>query len=341
MIRLHKPTLKRKDMDSVLSVMVNEAIAPGEKYSEFSLLLKNYFSAEGCVLYRSYPTALEAACEALHIGKETKVIISPLSPSWYADVLLSLEAEVLFADVDQYTGCISPEAVKELLQEGPEVLLVHNPFGNLPDYEKLAQLPIPIIEDITQSFGSIKNGEKPGSSASIIISAFEEDSVITTGGGAAVMVNDKKYSKPLQDHLGKTRNLELMSDMNAALGVSQFKALEVLLERRREYLTLFRSALSKTRHKLLTEENDTVITNGHTFPVLLDSRVQEVIKFTKRYKIETCRPFEECAVTRYPEVQEQLTKSIPFRMRTILFPLYPMLTQDQLKTLVRVLSTLP
>ncbi|NQT60893.1 MAG: DegT/DnrJ/EryC1/StrS aminotransferase family protein [Bacteroidetes bacterium] len=341
MIKLFKPTLKRKDMDSVLNTMVDEAIGPGEKYKEFSHLIRDYFEAESCTLMRSYVSAFETACNLLHLGKDSKVIISPLSPSWYVDILEKLQSSILFADVDQYTGCISPEAVKELLPQNPSALIIHDPFGNLPDYKKLSQIPIPIIEDITQGFGTRKNEYKPGEIASIIISAFEEESVITTGGGAALILNEKKYIKPLQELVDITGKLELMPDMNAALGIVQFKAMSGLIERRREYLALFRSSVSKTKHKILIESSDLILANGYVLPILLDSRIKEVNKFTRRYKIETVNPFESCAVSRVEVDQNLYPNSIPFRLRTLFFPLYPLLSKDQLKTLVKVLSTLP
>ncbi len=341
MIKLFKPTLKRKEMDSVLNTMVDEAIGPGEKYKEFSQMLQEYFGAESCTLMRSYVSAIETACKLLHIGKKSKIIISPLSPSWYINVLEKLECTILFADVDQYTGCISPDAVKALLPQNPTALLMHDPFGNLPNYDELSQIPIPIIEDITQGFGTRKNEFKPGEIASIIISAFEEESVITTGGGAAVLLNEKKHIKPLQELLGESGNLELMPDMNAALGIVQLKTIDSLIERRREYLALFKNSVSKTKHKVLVENSDMILANGFVLPVLLNSRIKEVNKFTRRHKIETLNPFENCALSKVDIDQNLYPNSIPFRLRTLFFPLYPLLSKDQLKTLVKVLSTLP
>ncbi|MBL7006373.1 MAG: DegT/DnrJ/EryC1/StrS aminotransferase family protein [Spirochaetia bacterium] len=341
MIKLFKPTLKRKDMDSVLNTMVDESIGPGEKYKEFSNLIREYFGAESCTLLRSYINAFEKACELLHLGKESKVIISPLSPVWYVDILEKLQCSILFADVDQFTGCISYEAVKELLPQNPSALIMYDTFGNLPDYDKLSEIPIPIIEDITQGFGTRKNEYKPGEISSILIAAFEEDSIITTGGGASLVVNEKKYVKPLQDLMDKTGDLELMPDMSAALGIVQFKSMPELMERRREYLALFRSSVSKTKHKIVIESSDLIIENGYVLPVLLDSRIKEVNKFTKRYKIETINPFESCAISRAEADLNRYPNSMPFKLRTLLFPLYPLLSKDQLKTLVKVLSTLP
>jgi perosamine synthetase len=341
MIKLFKPTLKRKDMDSVLNTMVDEEIGPGEKYTEFSHLIREYFGAESCTLMRSYVNTFETACELLHLGKEAKVIISPLSPAWYVDILEKLECIILFADVDQFTGCISYESVKELLPQNPSALIMYDLFGNLPDYEKLSQIPVPIIEDITQGFGTRKKEYKPGEISSIIISAFEEEAVITTGGGAALVLNEKKYIKPLQELMDITGKLNLMPDMNAALGIVQLKAMPGLMERRREYLALFRSSVSKTKHKIVIENSDSIIENGYILPVLLDSRIKEVNKFTRRYKIETINPFEKCAASRVEIDQSLCPNSIPFRLRTLFFPLYPLLSKDQLKILVKVLSTLP
>jgi len=311
MISLYKPTFKRKDMDAVLSAMVDEK-----------------YRAEGCLILRSYIRAAATAFKLAGICSESAVIISPLSPVWYVDLLQRMGSRVLLADVELSTGCMASESILNLSSEHPSAVVLRSPFGNGGESVPAAIRGIPIIEDMTKPFGSDTTGR--GTGAGIYITAFEEDGVITTGGGAAVLTMDKKFSRPLSEAAEEMGNLEMISEIQAALGISQFKAMESLVGRRREYYQLFRNALGK--------ENPV---NASMFPVLLDSRVQDVLKYTKRYKIETINPFDPCALDRFPEDAERLPNAAALRKRTLQFPLYPMLTQEQLKILVKVLSTLP
>jgi perosamine synthetase len=339
MISLYKPTFKRKDMDAVLSAMVDENLLPAQKYEEFSILLTRWYRAEGCLILRSYIRAAATAFKLAGIGSESAVIISPLSPVWYVDLLQRMGSRVLLADVELSTGCMASESILNLSSEHPSAVVLRSPFGNGGESVPAAIRGIPIIEDMTKSFGSDTTGR--GTGAGIYITAFEEDGVITTGGGAAVLTMDKKFSRPLSEAAEEMGNLEMISEIQAALGISQFKAMESLVGRRREYYQLFRNALGKTRHKPLLLDSQENPVNASMFPVLLDSRVQDVLKYTKRYKIETINPFDPCALDRFPEDAERLPNAAALRKRTLQFPLYPMLTQEQLKILVKVLSTLP
>ncbi len=343
MIQLHKPTLKRKDMDAVLSSMVDEAISPGARNREFALALKKCFNSEECVVLRSYVRAFELACELLHLHEGSKVVISPLSPVWYIQILKRFNCTILLADVEPHTGCISYDSLRRLLSEGISAIIIYSPFGNLPDYEKFANITIPILEDLSQGFGSRREGLQAAPNASMIITAFEEESVITTGGGAALLLQERKYYKELQTLLGNTEKLELLPDLNASLGIAQLKVMDQLLERRYEYLELLINALKQSRHRVLLERSESCIPNGYTLPVQIDSRVQEVKKFIQRYKIEAVNPFAENVLDLLDGTyrQDMVPNSAQFMLRTLCFPLYPLLSRDQLKSLVKVLTTLP
>ena len=58
-------------------------------------------------------------------------------------VLKSFNCKVLIADVEPHSGCLAYESLKRLLSEGISAIIMYSPFGNLPDYEKFANISYP------------------------------------------------------------------------------------------------------------------------------------------------------------------------------------------------------
>ena len=82
MIQTYSTTIRRKEMDAVLTCMVDEKIGPGELNTRLIQQTKEFFKCDGCVAFRSPAIALEYALKALGIEKQTKIMISALAPAW-------------------------------------------------------------------------------------------------------------------------------------------------------------------------------------------------------------------------------------------------------------------
>ncbi len=336
MIRLYKPTIKRKDMDAVLNCMVEEAIAPGEKNREFALMLKRHFQAVDVHLFRSYPRAMETALRAAGASEGKRIVLSALAPGWLASAALKTGASVTCVDAAE--GSLAPEISDEFQAD---FLVLHEPVGLLPDFQSYRQLSCPVIEDITESFGGCAGEAKPGDAGSILLLGLEESHVITAGGGAALIVMDKQFAEPCREFADREGPYELLPDMNAVLAMTQFSRMNEYLERRREIFELFFKSLLKTRHHCLLDLSEDALSNCITFPVLIESDIREILKFTRKYKVETERTFADNALTVLGLEPDTCPRAQQFQLRTLSFPLYPLLSQDQLKTLVRVLAALP
>ncbi len=341
MIRLFKPTIKRKDMDSVLGALVDEELGPGLRNQELSRTLSNEFSASETIMVRTYPRAITIAIKTLQHKPGDRVVISPLSPPCYLWMLHEQQLEVIYADVDPRSGCLSAESVKKLGTPAPDAILLHEPLGNMVDTESFKELLIPVIEDISHSYHSKKSGIVAGELGTVVIISFEDDALVSTGGGAAVIVKDKKHLSYLKTSTSRDINYDLLPDINCALISNQLKGIDNLIAKQLEYFEVCKQALMKTKHQLINESHDNATNNGYSFCVLLDSRVKDISKYVKKYKIETLMPFSTCAITLDHKEINDFPNSIPFMLRAMIFPLYPLLSKDQLMTLVRVLSTLP
>ena len=333
MIRLHKPTIKRKDMDAVLNCMVSEEIAPGGVNRELCQVLKRHFQAAEVHLLRSYPQAVEIALKA---SGAKRAGVSALAPGWYRHAAEDAGAQLLCLDIEDESLCPDREQL-----HGADCLLLHEPLGLFPQSGYQDELSIPIIEDISQSFGAASAEYTPGDAGALVILALEEDGMISSGGGAALIVKQRSLADPVQQLVDREGPLALLPDMNAALALTQYGFFEEHLKRRREFFELFYKSLLKTRHNCVAEMSEYRISSCWTFPVLLDSDIRSVLKFVRKYKVETSVAFERCLMMELELDRNQYPRSLPYVLRTVIFPLYPLLSQDQSKTLVRVLAALP
>ena len=118
MIQTFSSTIRRKEMDAVLTCMVDEKIGPGELNLRFLFLLKEFFNCDGAVALRSPHMALKYALRALEFNKTDKVMISSLAPSWHYTSLVDLGYDVLVLDVNENTGLVTPEIVSKGIEDG-------------------------------------------------------------------------------------------------------------------------------------------------------------------------------------------------------------------------------
>lgn len=338
MIRLFKPTIKRKDMDSVLSTMVEEQVSPGSLNQELSARLDEEFGTCATLVIRSYPRAFILALQSLELEGQAPVAISALSPAIYLQLIEQAGYRPLLVDVDPRHGVITASGVAA---SGAEAVLLHQPLGNCADTLAISGLGLPVIEDLTESFGTVRQGRRAGDSATIVITSFEEDSFICAAGGAAISCRDKKTHARLQQLSVSNLRYDLLSDLNSALVLNQLKSLAANIVKRQELFEVCRSAVLKSRHQLINDCAEGTEHNCYTTAVLIDSRVREATRYVQKYKIETLMPFSTCALSMLGSDTTDFPNSVPFMLRAMMFPLYPMLSKDQLMTIVRVLSTLP
>ena len=340
LIPFFKPTLRRKDMDAVLQTMVDERIGPGERKNDFLRQFCTLIGANGGFALRSYVDALRLALQACNLGPGTKVGVSVLSPLLFQWVADQLGLELVLGDIDSEHGCLSQQEALRLVQEGCEVLLVHEPMCQIPYGCDYRQCGVPVIEDCTQSLGSRYEETSSGSFGDLVVCAFEEDGVVSTAGGAALVYHEEKWDKIIDDQLGSARAFSELPDMNAALGIIQLATLEDQLAKRREFYSLFSKALLKTSNKLYGIGNIDFLSNGYGFCTILDSRAEDAIKFANKYQVSARKTFAASLAAEHSDRFDLFPNALPPFLRAISLPIYPFLKQSDVELLMKVISHL-
>ena len=252
-----KQSIDEDDINSVVEVLKSDFLTTGPKIKEFEDELCRYTNAKYCVAVANGTAALHLASLVL-LNKGDKVITTPNSFVATSNSILYVEAIPIFVDI-QEDGNIDLDLCEEELKKDRSIkaLYVVNFSGNIVNQKKLKYLKesynIKILEDCAHSLGAtfedIKAGSCENSDCSIL--SFHPVKHITTGEGGAVTTNSKEiYEKLLELRAHGIKRLPdfapwyyemhslgfnyRITDMQAALGISQLKKLDSFIKRRKE-----------------------------------------------------------------------------------------------------------
>lgn len=358
MIQTFSSTIRRKEMDAVLTCMVDEKIGPGELNARFIQTLKEFTGCDGAVAFRSPSIALSYALKALDLPAGTPVMISALAPFWQYSAVESLGYKPLVLDVSETTGLVNAQIVQEGISAGGRLLLLHETNGILPDLEEIIALGIPVIEDISHSIGAVlpekadesgetketsskKNNRRAGSFGLYTILGLEEFDTVTGGGGAVLMAPGRREWVVLKNYTDAAPRTDILPDINSALAWIQLKEFNRNEQARKTLFAVYQRALMSGKNKTFVREAD----EGSTiwsFPVVLNGSFKDVKQYASRKDIEIRSAYSDSVVAHLEESEAlNLKVAKALNLRTVLFPLYPRLGSESASKIARVLGTLP
>lgn len=350
MIRTYSTTIRRKEMDAVLTCMVDERIGPGELNQRFISQVKEFIKCDGAVALRSPSIALSYALKALGLERGAKILISALAPSWQYKLIEEKEMIPVVLDVDEATSLVSIDEIQRGMSEGANLLILHETEGILPDFEAINQLGIPYIEDISQSAGASviekdENGVETGRKAAGLFGVFtimglEERDVITGGGGAVLMAPGRREWIVLKKFVDEAPKTDLLPDINCALSWVQVREYNRNEKTRKEVFNMFSHSCMIGRHKMFARDMDEGSTMS-SFSLVLNSSFKDVKQYTAKKDIEIQLAFSDSVIACYDELSQKCIKAKSLLLRCVHFPLYPRLTHAEISKIVKVLGSLP
>jgi dTDP-4-amino-4,6-dideoxygalactose transaminase len=371
-IEVYSPTIRRKEMDAVLTAMVEEKIGVGERNRLLIQTAKEQIKFDYALALRSPAVALylalKAALKAQNAQPGQAVVISALSPRYYYQVIEDLQLTPLYCDVSFDFPCMSRETVETAVSQKPPgveicAVVLHHTLGFQPDSKAVAELGFPVIEDVSQSYGKIikkaDTGANSGASADgaggnvsketekeepqiktngvFCILGLEERDMLTSGGGALLFAMNRKDASDLRGFAG-IANEYCLPDINAALAVVQFKEVQRNLQKRSEIAAVYSNAGLRTRHKRfipLAEDGY----NNYSFPLVLETGLKDVIAYARKKDIIVESAFENTLAA--SGLCGNCPVSSSLALRTVLFPLYPRLRSQEAERVSRLIMTLP
>lgn len=274
MIPYGKQEITDNDIEHVINVLKSDFLTQGPCVSIFEEYLSKITKANYVTAVNSATSALHIACLALGVTHGDYVWTSPITFVASSNCALYCGAKIDFVDIDPVTANISIPCLEEKLKNAkilgklPKVLIPVHLTGEPCDIIKIRELSKKfgffIIEDASHALGGMYNDYPIGSShySDITVFSFHPVKIVTTGEGGAAVTNNKKLDKTmklLRSH-GITREKSLMvnansnywyyeqqllgfnyrmSDIHAALGISQLKRLEKYVAKRHKIAKIY------------------------------------------------------------------------------------------------------
>lgn len=274
-----RQNISEEDIQSVVEVLRSDFLTQGPVVPEFEKTVAKYCGASYAVAVNSATSALHLACLALGVGPRDLVWTSPITFVASANCALYCGAEVDFVDIDPKTYNLSVARLAEKLENAkaagqlPKVVIPVHLAGQSCDMQGISELSkiygFRVIEDASHAIGASYCGERVGNCrySDITVFSFHPVKIITTGEGGIAVTNDAMLAKTmarLRSH-GITRyademthvpdgpwyyqQLELgfnyrMTEMQAALGISQMQRLDFFVSKRHELASRYNQLLA-------------------------------------------------------------------------------------------------
>lgn len=304
MIPYGKQMITGEDIQAIKNVLTSDFLTQGPQVSAFEDALCEYTSAHHAVAANSATSALHIACQALGLGPGDSLWTSPITFVASANCARFCGAEVDFVDIDPETHTLCPKILKEKLEAAkkanklPKIVVPVHLCGHSCDMEAIKELSIEygfsIIEDASHAIGAKYQQVPVGSCvySDITVFSFHPVKIITTGEGGAALTNQVQLAEKMamQRSHGITRSHNLMqntshgpwyyeqlslghnyrmTDIQAALGISQLTRLDQIVQKRRELVDFYQQQLADLPIQLPIEVCD-VLSSYHLYVIRLD-----------------------------------------------------------------------
>ncbi len=289
--------LDEADYQAVLDVLKSgNDLTCGPKIGELEEKLCRVTGAKYAVAVSNGTAALHVACLAAGIGEGDEVITTPITFAASANCALYCGARPVFADIDEKTWNIDPASVRERITERTKAVVAVDFTGQSAQLDELLEIchekGILLITDGAHSIGTKYKGRPTGSIADMTTFSFHPVKTVTAGEGGAVVTNDPGLYEKLslfRAH-GITRNPALMekepdgpwyyeqvalgynyrmTDIQAALLISQLDKLDRFVKRRKEIVARYDEAFARIPQLIVQEEIPESDTARHLYIIRL------------------------------------------------------------------------
>lgn len=371
------------DINAVVEILKSDFLTQGPILPNFEQEVAKYVDARFGVASNSATSSLHLACLALGVGSGDRVWTSPITFVASANAAIYCGASIDFVDIDPRTYNMCPERLEAKLRQAdkvgrlPKVVIPVHLAGQSCDMERIYALSqeygFSIVEDASHAIGGSYKDDKVGSCrySNITVFSFHPVKIITSGEGGMALTNCSDLASKmarLRSH-GVTRTpvemdkapdgpwyyqqIDLgfnyrLTDIQAALGLSQIRRLDEFVSKRRDRADRYSDLLSDRPITIPYQHPDT-----HSAYHLYIIGLQDMPR-PATYRREVFERFRTSGIgvnVHYiPVYHHPFYKKMGFRpddfpeaeayyARSITIPLFPGLTDKQQDFIVKVLDT--
>ena len=232
------------------------------KAKDLETAIEKRFVVQHAQLLSSGTAAVSMALAASGVGAGDEVIMPCFTFVASFEAILMLGATPVVVDIDD-TLTLDIEAVKSAITPKTKAIMPVHMCGSMANLHALKSIcnahNLLLIEDACQAIGGTYKGQALGTIGDLGCFSFDFVKTVTCGEGGVVITNDPKYAKHLDhfsdhghDHIGNDRGAEnhpflgynfRISELNAAVGLAQFRRIDEFLALQKKHYKILRGAL--------------------------------------------------------------------------------------------------
>jgi UDP-4-amino-4,6-dideoxy-N-acetyl-beta-L-altrosamine transaminase len=359
-------SVDESDIDAVSKVLLSDWLTTGPKVPEFERDAATYIGCRHAVAVNSGTSALDIAIQALSLDTGSEIITTPFTFAATSNAILYNGHTPVYADIIEGTRNIDPEDIGRKITPKTRAVLIVDFAGQPCELRAIQDLcrdnNLILLEDACHALGASSDGKKVGTIADMTVFSFHPVKAITTGEGGMVVTDNGELAKKMallrthgidrtaSPHNGPPAGWEYdmvelgrnyrMTDIQAALGISQLKKLDGFINRRNELAALYTDLFSDLPQIGLPVSIRgirhawhlfTVLVNGidrnALFSALRSRNIGVNLHYIPTYRLHYYRRHLPVDPRRFP-----VTESVYNRI--ISLPLFPGLTEEDIRYVV-------
>jgi dTDP-3-amino-3,4,6-trideoxy-alpha-D-glucose transaminase len=335
-------------------------LVPGERFilgpevEAFEAEFARYLGVRHCIGVANGTDAIAIALRALGVRAGDEVVVPSFTFYATAEAVAAIGARPVFCDVDPTTFCVTRETVEPVLTPRTKAIVPVHLFGNVAPVPELRELGVPVLEDAAQAAGGAFNGARAGSLGDAgTFSFFPSKNLPCLGDGGAVVTDDDQVAervRRLRFHGSRDKVTFVEVGYNSRLDELQAAALRVLLPELDGWNARRMAAAEAYEREGLAE---------HASPPRPVDGAEHVYHL---YVVRHERPDELASLLAGRQVGAQGYYRVPVHRQPAMaqyaagvdlpgtdeaarthlaLPMGPLLTQEQVRTVVQAVASLP
>ncbi len=295
------PEIKDEELREVFDSFTADWLTMGPKVKRFEELMANYLNVPHAIAMSNGSVAIDLVLKVLGIKPGDEVIIPSMTYIATAAAVSYQAAVPVFVDIENQSFNLDASRIKQAIGPKTKAIMFIDYGGNPSDIDALAKVAkennLMLIQDAAQSLGGVYHGKPLGAQTTVSTMSFHMAKVMTTVEGGMVFTHDERIAKELrirrnQGESGKYLHAYLgtnarMTDLNAAIGLAQFKKLPTLLKERARVAAQYDRHFSAHKSIRVAKTVRPDSKNAYFFyPILVKNR-DEVVAALKAKGVDT------------------------------------------------------
>lgn len=291
-----RQTIDEADIAAVVNILRGDYLTTGPTVSVFEQKIADYVGAKYAVAFANGTAALHGAAFAAGIQSGDEVITTPMTFAASANCILYMGGTPIFADIQSDTYNIDPLSIETHVSSRTKAIIPVHYTGQPADMDEILAIAkrhrLTVIEDAAHALGAHYNGKNIGGLGNMTVFSLHPVKPITTGEGGVVTTNDGI----LHEHLllfrthGITKNTAQMTeyhgpwyyemqhlgynyrltDIQAALGISQMNKIDTFIARRTEIARQYTAAFANMPELTVPKQRLDRMSGWHLYVIQLN-----------------------------------------------------------------------